>query len=292
MKPGRVAVVSLALLLALDVGPTWAHGVVGKRFFPATLAIEDPLVADELALPSVLHIKGPEGKETEIGAEFQKRLTPNLGFTISGEYRILDPSDPEERSESGFGNPEVGVKYTVLRNEPHEAAASLAFEWEIGGVGKKAVGAEPSSTIAPSLLFGKGFGDLPDDLAFLKPVALTGVFGAEIPLTRRESDALVYGVALQYSLPYLQSFVRDVGIPAPFNRLIPVVELLFSTPLDEGKTTGTVNPGLIWAGKFFEVGVEAVIPVNSETGKNVGIRALLHVFLDDLYPAVFRPLVQ
>jgi hypothetical protein len=53
-----------------------------------------------------------------------------------------------------------------------------------------------------------------------------------------------------------------------------------------------VNPGLIWAGKYFEVGVEAIIPINLRTGKDVGIRALLHFFLDDLWPTVFRPIFQ
>ena len=77
--------------------------------------------------------------------------------------------------------------------------------------------------------------------------------------------------------------------------MIPLVELTFETPLEgqaKGKTTGTVNPGVIWAGKLFEVGVEAIIPINSWTGRNVGIRALLHFFLDDLYPAAFRPLFR
>jgi uncharacterized DUF497 family protein len=72
-----------------------------------------------------------------------------------------------------------------------------------------------------------------------------------------------------------------------------VVEVLFSTPIDgedRWQTTGTVNPGLIWAGKFVEIGAEAIIPINNRTGKNVGVQALVHFFLDDLYPAVFRPL--
>lgn len=30
-----------------------AHEIVGNRFFPATLAIDDPGVTDELALPTI-----------------------------------------------------------------------------------------------------------------------------------------------------------------------------------------------------------------------------------------------
>jgi hypothetical protein len=109
---------------------------------------------------------------------------------------------------------------------------------------------------------------------------------------REESDSLTYGTAIEYSLPYLQQFVKDIGIPSAAGRIFPIVELLFSTPLDGGKTTGTVNPGIMWAGNYIEVGVEAVIPINQATGKNVGVRALLHFFLDDISPSVFRPIFR
>jgi hypothetical protein len=88
--------------------------------------------------------------------------------------------------------------------------------------------------------------------------------------------------------------VRDYGLPDFVRRLIPLVEFEMQTPIDRGqsgRTTGTVNPGIIWAGKFFQVGVEAVVPINERTGKNVGIRGMLHFFLDDLFPnSIGRPL--
>jgi hypothetical protein len=285
-------VIVVVMLMGLAAGPAWAHGIVGQRFFPATLAIEDPFVADELSLPSVLHIKGPDAKQTTLGAELSKSITPNLGLSIGAEYNFINPNDPDERSSSGFGNPELSAKYVVFKSEAHETVLSLSFGAELGGVGEKSGGAESFTTLSPALLFGKGFGDLPDAVAYLRPLAITGVFGAAIPLTHEESDSLTYGVAIQYSLPYLQQFVKDIGIPPAAGRIFPIIELLFSTPLDGGKTTGTVNPGLIWAGKYIEVGVEAVIPINQATGKNVGVRALLHFFLDDIYPTVFRPIFR
>jgi hypothetical protein len=280
----------VAALLVGTVGPADAHGVIGRRFFPATLTIDDPFVADELSLPSVLHIKGPEAKQTTLGAEFSKTITPDLGVAVGAEYNFLSPNDPDAGSSSGFGNPELSAKYVFFKNAEHETILSLGFAWEIGGAGQQSGGAESFSTISPALFFGKGLGDLPDGLAYLRPLALTGVFGAAIPLTSEESNSLTYGLAFQYSFPYLQQFVKDIGIPPAAGRFFPIVELLFSTPLDGGKTTGTVNPGLMWAGKYIELGVEAVIPLNGETGKNVGVRALVHFFLDDLYPTVFRPL--
>ena len=90
---------------------------------------------------------------------------------------------------------------------------------------------------------------------------------------------LQWGFALEYSLPYLSSYVRDVGLPEFFRRMISLVEVELSTPLDRGqtgRTTGTVNPGIIWAGRFFQVGLEAVVPINERTGKNLGVRAMLY----------------
>ncbi|MGA7252745.1 MAG: hypothetical protein WCC54_10280 [Pseudolabrys sp.] len=41
-----------AAVLAAPATAALAHEIVGNRFFPATLAIDDPGVTDELALPT------------------------------------------------------------------------------------------------------------------------------------------------------------------------------------------------------------------------------------------------
>jgi hypothetical protein len=279
-------------VVAGSASPASAHGLAGNRFFPATLAIDDPFVADELTLPSVLHVKGPDGTQTTLGAELSKTITPNFGLSVGAAYNVLDPNDPGDGHGSGFDNPDVSAKYVLFTSDAHEAIVSIGFGAEPGGVGQKSGGAASFTTLSPALFFGKGLGDLPDTLACLRPLAVTGVVGADLPLSTEEPDALTYGFAVEYSLPYLQQFVKDIGIPPAAGRIFPVVELLFSTPIDGGKTTGTVNPGAIWAGKYVELGVEAVIPVNGTTGKNVGVRGLVHFFLDDLYPAAFRPLLR
>jgi len=94
------------------------------------------------------------------------------------------------------------------------------------------------------------------------------------------------GFAIEYSLPYLQAFVKDMGLREPFNQLIPVVEVALSKPLDRGRgpTTGTVNPGILWAGRYMQLGLEALVPINHQTGSRVGWLAQIHFFLDDLFP--------
>jgi hypothetical protein len=292
----------------------WAHGFAGSRFFPATLTTDDPFVNDELSLPTVSSIATPgEGgtRDTEVAVDIAKRITPNLGIELGETIINLKPLN--ESSQSGFSNLEVAAKYEFFESDEHELILSLGAEVEIGGTGNKRVDADSFTTWAPGFLFGKGFGDLPDAVSFLRPLAVTGQVGVAIPTSastrtvtlnettgerdtdiERHPDVLEWGFAVEYSIIYLQEQVKDIGLRAPFDRLIPLVEFAFETPLNrgqQGQTTGTINPGLIWSGKYFQVGAEAMIPVNARTGNDVGFIAQLHFYLDDLFPhSLGRPL--
>ena len=291
--------------------PTSAHGFAGKRFFPATLVTDDPFVADELSLPTVAYSKqgasadSPATRETDFSIDVSKRLTENFGVGFGATYKQLRP-DPGD-TQRGFDNLAASVKYKFYENDEHELLLSAGVDADIGGSGSKRVGAESFSTFTPTLFFGKGFGDLPSDLKYLRPLAITGLVGVGIPSragtttigddgvasVERHPHTLEWGFAIEYSLPYLQSFVQDVGLREPFNRMIPVVEFAMSTALDRGSsgTTGTVNPGIIWAGQYVQLAFEATIPVNSRSGNHVGWIAQLHFFLDDLFPnSLGRPL--
>src|SRR6267143_1188885 len=292
--------------------PAQTHGLIGKRFLPATLATDDPFVADELALPTVSSIKVPgsgDGNrtwETDVSAEFSKRLSPDLGLSLLGTWKALNPD--QGPSLTGFDNLEVTLKYVFFKDPEHETLVSAGVAWEVGGTGSKKVGSDSFDRVTPSLFFGKGFGDLPDSLEWFKPFALTGVFGYSLPTRVRTQtisiaddgsvdvardlnpEIIKWGFSLQYSLQYLQSFVRDIGLPVPLNRMIPIVEFALQTPTDgkeAGHTTGTINPGIIWFGRYVQVGIEAQFPVNRATGKNVGVLAQLHFYLDDILPQVF-----
>ena len=288
-------------------GQAYGHGFAGPRFFPATLSTDDPFVADELSLPTVSTIRTPDDggtRETDISVEIAKRITPQFGIEIGETLTVLNPH--EGRAANGFGNLELGGKYQFLKSDAHEAIVSVGLGVEIGGTGSNSIDADSFSTWSPAIFFGKGFGDLPEALRFLKPIAITGVAGIAIPTSastrsitvndqtderdieiEQHPDVLQWGFALEYSVIYLQSQVQDMHLPSPIDRLIPLVEFAMETPLNRGAggpTTGTINPGVIWAGKYLQVGVEAVIPINEHTGNNVGVIAQLHFFLDDLFP--------
>jgi hypothetical protein len=178
----------------------------------------------------------------------------------------------------------------------------LSVDW--GRTGSTGAGfADKFSTITPTINIGKGFGDLPDSLSWIRPFAVTAQVGYQIPTDSFDftqnvfiPQQLVYGGTLQYSMPYLKSEVIDLGLPDFFNHLIPLVEVSLTTPMannfgNPSTTTGTVNPGVIWVGSYFQVGIEAMIPINRESGTGVGVLAQLHLYLDDIFPrSIGQPL--
>jgi hypothetical protein len=280
--------------------PAFAHGFAGDRFFPATISTDDPFAASEMSLPTFSEIRQPGQppvKVFDISTDISLLVLPRTALTIGDGYSIQKVAN--QSAQTGFDNAALNVLYEFFESDKHEAIASIGLRWDIGGSGRKSLGNDSFSTFTPTFYFGKGFGDLPDSVPLLKPFAITGTLGLGIPTSSGTQsdphpDTLEWGFALEYSLIYLQQHVKDIGLKAPFDRLIPLVEFSMSTPLNRGVdtlTTGTINPGVIWSGQYFQVGIEAMIPVNNHSGHNIGVIAQVHFYLDDLLPKIFgKPL--
>ncbi len=302
----RCAFALALLFVCLPLSGAFAHCFVGARFFPATLATDDPCVADELSLPTVAWSKTgdvPAATEWDVSAEVSKRITEDLGVSVGDTWsQIRQPGGP---TMAGFSNLETTLQYQLLKNDPHELALLLGLVVDWGGTGATNSGfATGYSTLTPTFYFGKGLGDLPDSAGWLRAFAVTGQVGYQIPATSYDlvenafiPKVLVYGGSLQYSMPYLKSEIRDFQLPDFINHLIPIVEAQFSTPVannfgNSAITTGTINPGVIWVGSYFQVGLEATIPINRDSGAGVGFLGQLHLYLDDMFPTTLgRPLL-
>jgi hypothetical protein len=299
------ALAAPALILA-PLGEAAAHEIAGNRFFPATLAIDDPGVNDELAMPTVSMSKSgdqPPIKELDISGEYAKRLTEALAISVAPAWtHLYAPGGSNGNGASGFQNLETTLKYRFFKDPVHELVMSVGLSAEWGGSGASGVGADRFTTYTPTFFFGKGFGDLPDQVWWARPLALTGTAGYSIPGSAQSvtptADGIdiahnpqffEWGLSLQYSMPYLKSAVYDFALPDFVNHLIPVVEASFQTPAanfqDIGpKTTGTINPGVIYVSNYYQIGLEAIIPINRDSGRSVGAIAQLHIYLDDLFP--------
>ena len=297
-----LSVLGCALSLGLLAPePASAHGIAGDRFFPTTFAVDDPFISDEFSiLVNRSKQSGtPPVQSTEINIDASKRIVPDFGFEFHEAY--LHQKFEGDGTAHGWENTGIGAKWQFLTNDPHELIMSIGTDVEIGGTGAHQI-SDSFSHITPGIFFGKGLGDISDSVNFIRPLAVTGAIGVGFPTRSKnvttDSDTgntnisynaktFNWGFTVQYSLMYLQQHVKDIGLPSPFKRMIVVVEFPMQTNLSQdskGLTTGTINPGLVWAGKFMEFGLAAQIPVNSQSGKTVGVLGLIHFFVDDLFP--------
>jgi hypothetical protein len=298
---------ALALLFALlPLSNALAHCFVGPRFFPATLAIDDPCVADELSFPTVAWSRTgdtPPATAWDISGEFSKRITQDFGISIGEDWtQIRAPGGP---TMAGFADLETTLQYQLLKDGAHETAMLLGLIVDWGGTGATNAGVgTPYSLLTPTYYFGQGLGQLPDTIGWARPLAITGQVGYQIPTASYivsqnvfVPQVLVYGASLQYSMPYLKSEVQDLQLPDLINHLIPIVEAQLFTPVannfgNPATTTGTINPGVIYVASYFQVGLEAMIPVNRTSGSGIGVLGQLHVYLDDIFPkSLGQPLI-
>jgi len=293
----RIVIGAAALAVATGlVDAARAHGIAGDREFPATIVIDDPAVGDELSLPtfSTIHNSatdaGPGSRQFDFGGEWDKTITEDLGVNFNFDYTVLNFDDGTHAS--GWQNPAFTLKYRVYVNPEHEILTSVGVIRTFGGTGSSAINDPIGSTI-PTIYIGKGLGDLPVD--FLRPFAVTGEFQYKISdQPTAEANAWIIGGSLQYSIPYLQQHVRDMGLPEFIGRMIPIVEVSMNVPSNGapgGAVTGTIAPGVLYEGDAWQFGIEALIPATKANHTSAGVIAQLHFFLDDIFPTTLgKPL--
>ena len=161
---------SLVLLRWLSRPDVFAHCFVGARFLPATLATDDPCVADEMSLPTVTWSETPEvpeATEWDISGEISKRITDNFGVSIGETWTQI--RQPDGTVTAGFQDLETTFQYQLLKDPSRELAllAGVIVDWGDTGAANSGLGTSYSQ-VTPTFYFGKGLGDLPDTLSWVR----------------------------------------------------------------------------------------------------------------------------
>ena len=285
MKTQKITIGFSILIMAIAVtttsAPACAHAIAGMRLFPATLSFADPGIGAELPLVfSHINVDGTE--QNVLSASWTLPVTSDFSAVLSTDYQDLVPGGLP--TLHGADNVTVAAAYQLYENDNSESIGLLQLVDTIGNSGSQAIGT-PYSTYTPEFALGQGFGEISAN--WLKPVALTGALSESFPTDSSVPRTLNWAFSVQYSIPYLQNFVRYVGLKAPFNNMIPIIEFPMQTCLDRGchgQTTGYVAPGVIWINHYFQWGVELQVPVNHRTGNSVGILFGIDFYLDDIAP--------
>lgn len=279
-----------------------AHSVAGDRVFVNTLLIDDPGVGDEASLPS-FSISSPDGKstQTDLNFEYDKLILSNLAIGAGTDWNwiTVDPA-ANGKSHGGWSDPYLLMKFNWIVLPAHEFMSSVAIQESFGRAGT--AGFESGyDTTTLATYFGKGLGDIP--VPFIRPFAITGELDYNIPNTSYSSgygalNTWSGGLTLQYSIPYLQSQVRDYGLPNILANLTPLVELGWSSAASgsalrptENPTTFNLGTGAVWTGEDFALSTELLWPLNGASGHGLGVMGMFHLYFDDLCPnTIGKPL--
>ena len=164
--------------VALWLTPAFPHAVCGDRIFPATLAIDDPGVLDELTLPTVSWVPYNSDGAHEWDASFSwtKTITPGLSVVIS------DGPTWEHPGGYGWNGLDTELQWQALCIPDAEFMMKVGFDigWAGTGTGINAASGG-QNTYSPLVDAGLGFGTLPPALKYLRPFAITAEFSTTAP---------------------------------------------------------------------------------------------------------------
>jgi hypothetical protein len=265
-----------------------AHGVVGQRSFIEPFITEDVNPKNEFVIARPEWDHSRDGRTLSLGFGLEKKISDRFSLTLDSQWDDITPKPRDEPHASGFNNLGITLKYAFFIDPEHEAITSVALE-STAPTGTEQVGAEKDWSFKPFLLYGKGAGDLPNTLKYLRPLAVQGDAGFEISTDHDRTTTLAHNIAVEYSIPYLQSFVRDFGLRWPFNALIADTEFNFEHGVngeEHGKTAAFVTPGFVYMDRYVEVGVAGRFPLNARAHEELdwGIVWIVDIFIDDIFP--------
>src|SRR3979490_739582 len=276
---------------------------VGDRFFASTLATTVPTAADFYNPPGFVKLPDTATtREVDFPTTYSRLVTKDLGVFFTETFRVIE--DANRGTRSGFDNFVIGAQYQLYTNPEHQFVFTVGGTAAIGGTVAQGI-ASSFSTLTPTLYIGKGFGDLPDSMAWLRPLTISATAAVAVPTDstslvtttlptgatpRSETinpNVLQLGFALEYSLvTNMYTGPNRTGTRYP-EGWVPLVEFTTATPLNgplAGGRTGTGNRGVIWVNRYLQVAAEAIIPIDAHSGRDLGVRAQAHLYLSAIFP--------
>src|SRR3981081_2501909 len=166
-------------LLLLATGSEVSAGYVGDRFFPSTLATTVPTPADFYNPPYFVKLPDTAAThETDIPTTYSRLVTKDWSVFFTETFRILDVANKGRLS--GFDNLVIGTHYRLHASPQSQFFFTVCGPAASGGTGSPGIAA-PFSTLTPTVYIGKGFGDLPDSVAWLRPLTITATAAVAVP---------------------------------------------------------------------------------------------------------------
>jgi len=225
----------------------------------------------------------------------EKTISANSSFSLFVGYQRVE-QEGEDAPISGFSNLGLGYKHLLLSLPANEFVLTINPTLELP-VGDSRV-SETHPRAGGDMLFQKGFGDLPEALAMLRPAGIEGDAGFDSKVTGARDDLLNANLELEYSLGYLDANAVAGSVPMLLRNLTPHLDFDYAQYLSAHNNSSAPDfelpPQIAWMNDIFEVNLGVQVALNhasSSTGA-VAFVWLLGVSYDQLIPALGRNLFQ
>lgn len=287
------AIVTMAAFLAPL--PVSAHGTVGDYTFLEPIVAEDANPKNEFDILRPAWYRTSEGRQFGLGYSLEKALMTDPGgdniMSVSAGSEWLAMSPDKGPYVTGFNDLEVLLKYAFLTVPEHEFRLSIAVDF-ILPTGNPSVQDQNHTQIGPEFLWAKGWGDLPNwsFVKYLRPFGFQGDFGYVPAVGGSTYHEMFADNVVEYSLPYLSNYVRDIGLQWPLRNVYLYTEFnydqIITGPSGSTFPQIVITPGLAFMNSFVELSVATQVPLNNASvgSTHAAVLGLLDLFIDDLFP--------
>ena len=291
---GLMVFVMVFLGTQFRVPAAWAHGVVGDYIFLEPLIAEDPTPANELDIAEPAWTKTSAGTDYSVGFNMEKVLyiddnyMPRFSLSAGTGWHHLSPDDGP--SHAGLDNLEVAAKWSPYYSLAHEFLTSVALVVNLP-TGASAIREQGHTSLGPELLWEKGAGDLPNlpVLKYLRPFGFQSDLGYLPALGGQTSHELFADGVIEYSLPYLNNSVQDIGLKRPLRNLFLFTEInydqLIAGPSGQTFPSLVATPGIAYVGYYFQLSFGTQLALNnaSRSDTHAVLIGLIDIFYDSLF---------
>jgi hypothetical protein len=218
----------------------------------------------------------------------EKTLSSDSSLSLFAGYQRLEE---EGETTTGWSNLSLAYKHVLVSLPHHEFVLSISPEAELP-VGDRSVGSESHARAGFDVLFAKGFGDLADSVAILRPAAIEGDLSWEGKVTGARDDLLSATGEIEYSIGYLDENVGRSSFSHALRGLTPHLDFDYAQYMSAHRNSTApdfeLTPAIAWLNSTVEInlGVQVALNRASSGSGAVAFVWLMGVSLDQIVPAL------
>jgi len=264
-----------------------AHGEIGNRIFPS------PIVGNDAFPDNAVNLTIRRSDyEFSLLPEAEKMLSNDSSILITGGWARISPGAGKQVTE-GSTDLSIFVRRAIYKSAGHELELTIS-PFLILPVGNRQIADQGYMHLGGEVLLGKGLGDLPDSpsLKYLRPLAVQAELGYAGRIQGPANSDMIGNLELDYSIRYLDRFVRRVALGPPLLDLVPYVQFNYAQSFIASRLTTKpdfrLTPGIAYLGDYCELSVGAQVALNgaAPSGDGIAVIGLFELFYDDLFPVL------